>query len=68
MKHPKYLLINNQQSSLHNTLPDISKLIDINNTTISRQFKHKHFIIIKDYTIYKLNWKNNPPPAIIRFD
>ena len=64
----KYLLINNEKPSLHNTLKDISIAIYKDQTNISRLFKKKHFITIDNIIIYKLNWNTKPEPHIVRFD
>ena len=64
----KYLLISNEQPSLHKTLKDISKIINKDYTTISRNFKNKHFISIDDFIIYKFKWTNPPPPTVVKFN
>ena len=68
MKKFKYLLIDNESPSLHNNLYEIETITNINHTQVSKKLKNKHFIEIDDFIIYKLCWKNKPPPIILRFD
>ena len=68
MDHKYIIFHNNNTITKHKTLKDVSDTINKDNTSISRKFKHKHFITIDDFTIYKLNWTNPPKPTIIKFD
>ena len=64
----KYIIFYDNTITKHKTLKDVSNYINKDNTIVSRKFKHKHFITIDNYTIYKLNWNNPPPPTIVKFN